>query len=71
MSGVTLKWRILHGKSGERQFLVLLDRRENTSLAEVRRTLQYESCHVFVDWREKEEHGPMFQECMRRFGPEN
>jgi len=24
-------------------------------------------CHVFVDWKESEEHGPMFRECMKRF----
>jgi hypothetical protein len=37
---------------------VLLDRRENTSLAEVRRPLRHKSCHVFVDREEAEEHGP-------------
>jgi hypothetical protein len=34
-----------------------VDRRENTSLAEKRRTLQRESRHVFVDREEPEEHG--------------
>jgi len=32
----------------------------------VRDTLQHEACHVFVDWKEPEEHGPMFQEYMKR-----
>jgi len=24
-------------------------------------------CQAFVDWKEPEEHGPMFQPCMKRF----
>jgi hypothetical protein len=40
-------------KFSDGEFLTLVDRRDNTSFAEVRRTLQHESCHVFVDWREK------------------
>jgi len=42
---------------------------KNTSLAEVRRTLRHKSCHVFVDWKEPEEHGLMFRACtcMERF----
>jgi hypothetical protein len=45
---------------GGGEFLILVDRNENTSRAEVRRTLRHESCHVFVDRKEPEEHGPMF-----------
>ena len=40
-----------------------MDRNEDTSDADVRRTLQPESCHVFV----AEEHGPMFHTSMKRF----
>jgi hypothetical protein len=37
------------------------------SSSNVRHTLRHESCHVFVDWKESEMHGAMFQECMKRF----
>jgi hypothetical protein len=47
--------------------LIVVDRDENTSIAKVRETLQHEACHVFVDWQEPEEHGPMFRACMNRF----
>src|ERR1700676_2403965 len=73
LSGVQVEWRSLDGKSGEArkfsdgEFLVLVDQTENTSSGEVRETLQHEACHVFVDWKESEEHGPMFQACMNRF----
>ena len=49
------------------QIAILVRLRENTSIADVRDTLQHEACHDFVDWQETEEHGPMFQECMNRF----
>jgi hypothetical protein len=73
LSGVRVDWLKLDDKLGEAQKLgeheyqICVDRRENASIAEVRETLQHESCHVFVDWQEPEEHGPMFQACMRRF----
>jgi len=75
LSGVLVEWSYLDQKSGEtrklgeHEFVILVDRRENTSLAEVRSTLQHESCHVFLG-QESEEHGPMFQACMKlkRFG---
>ena len=47
-------------KFSDGEFVILVDRRDNTSFAEVRRTLQNESCHVFVDWKESEMHGAMF-----------
>jgi hypothetical protein len=34
-----------------------VDQNENTSLADVRETSEHEGCHVFVDWKEPEEHG--------------
>jgi hypothetical protein len=73
LSGVTVEWSHLDQergearKLGEREFSIVVDQGENTSIADVCRTLQYEACHVFVDWQEPEEHGPMFQECMERF----
>ncbi len=54
-------------KLGERDYRICIDRRENTSIADVRDTLQHEACHVFVDWREEEQHGSMFRECIKRF----
>jgi hypothetical protein len=76
LSGVRVEWVRLDQESGEarklgeHEFVILVDRRENTSVAEVRETLFHESCHIFVDWKEPEEHGPMFQECMAKFAPE-
>jgi hypothetical protein len=73
LSGVTVEWADLDQELGRVQkirdgeFLILVDQHENTSSAEVRETLQHEACHVFVDWQEPEEHGPMFQDCMARF----
>jgi hypothetical protein len=49
------------------EYQILIDRRENTSIEDVRRTLEHESCHIFVDWKEQEEHGRMFQDCATRF----
>jgi len=54
-------------KLGEHEFVIRVDRRENTSIADVRRTLEHEVCHVYVDWQEPEEHGPAFLQCMGRF----
>ncbi|SRR5216683_300083 len=73
LSGVTVEWQTMDNRLGEAQKLgehdyrIWIDRRENTSIADVRDTLQHEACHVFVDWREPEMHGAMFQECMKRF----
>jgi hypothetical protein len=73
LSGVTVEWATLDRDSGqarklgEREFVILVDRRENTSVADVRGTLEHEACHVFVDWKEPEEHGPIFQRCIARF----
>ncbi len=54
-------------KIGEYDYRIWIDRRENTSIADVRDTLQREACRVSVDWKEQEAHGPMFQECMTQF----
>jgi SprT-like family len=73
LSGVRVEWQKLDGRLGEAQKLgehdyrIWIDRRENTSIADVRNTLQHEACHVFVDWQELEEHGAMFRECVLRF----
>jgi hypothetical protein len=73
LSGIRVEWGHLDQERGETrklnpgEFLILVDQNENTSIADVRQTLQHEACHVFVDWQEPEEHGPMFQECMSRF----
>jgi hypothetical protein len=73
LSGVRVEWRTLDSDMGEaekleeRDYRIWIDRRENTSLADVRDTLKHESCHVYVDWKEAEEHGAMFRECMARY----
>jgi len=73
LSGVRFEWRTMDNrlgeaeKLGEHDYRIWIDRRENTSLADVRDTLQHEACHVFVDWKESEEHGAKFLECMKRF----
>lgn len=73
LSGVRVAWDHLDQERGEtRKFgegdiLILVDQGENTSLADVRETLQHEACHVLVDWQELDKHGPMFQACMERF----
>ncbi len=73
LSGVRVEWQTMDDRLGEAQKLgehdyrIWIDRRENTSLADVRDTLQHEACHVFVDWKESEMHGSMFRECMSRF----
>jgi hypothetical protein len=61
------QWRTMDDELSEHEFRIWIDRRENTSVADVRDTLQHEACHIQVDWKEPEEHGPAFQECMKRF----
>ena len=71
--GVRVEWRTLDAergearKYGEHDFVIFVDRRENTSIADVRRTLEHEACHVAVTWREPEEHGPIFSACVKRY----
>ena len=73
LSGVRVEWRTMDNrlgeaeKLGEHDYRIWIDRRRNTSIAEVRVTLQHEACHVFVDWKESEEHGAMFRGCVKRF----
>jgi len=63
LSGVRVEWQTLDNrlggaeKIGEHDYRIWIDRRENTSIADVRDTLQHEVCHVLVDWQEAEEHG--------------
>ena len=62
LSGIRVEWNHLDQDSGqarklgEREFVIMVDRSENTSVADVRETLEHEACHVYVDWREKDEH---------------
>jgi len=51
----------------EDKFVVVLDPHWNTSKEEALRTMRHESCHVATWGQEPEEHGPLFQECMKRF----
>ena len=49
-------------------FVIVLDPNWNTSEAEALDTMRHEACHV-ATWEEQEPdpHGPLFQECMKRF----
>ena len=73
LHSVTVEWRTMDSRLGEAQKLgehdyrIWIDRRENTSISDVRDTLEHEACHVFVDWQESEEHGAMFRDCMKKF----
>jgi hypothetical protein len=51
-------------------FVIVLDPKWNTSEDEALHTMRHESCHVATWGREPDEHGPIFQECMARFGQE-
>lgn len=59
---------ITYQESAEK-FVIVLDPNWNTSEAEALDTVQHESCHVFT-WDvidPKDQHGPLFQDCMKRF----
>ena len=61
LSDITVEWDYLDQETGEarklaeHEYVILVDRTENTSAADVRLTLEHEACHVFVDWKEPEE----------------
>jgi len=44
-------------------FVILLDRKQNTSESEARDTLKHEACHV-ATWGEEPVHGPRWTACM-------
>jgi hypothetical protein len=44
-------------------FVILLDRKQNTSESEARDTVKHEACHV-ATWGEEPAHGPKWQACM-------
>jgi hypothetical protein len=46
---------------------IKIDRKTVTSEKRALEVLRHEECHVFVNRQEAEEHGAMFQECMKRF----
>jgi hypothetical protein len=54
-------------KKTEDTFVVVLDPKWNTSEDEALDTMRHESCHVATWGEEPEQHGPRFQECMKRF----
>jgi hypothetical protein len=43
-------------------FLILLDRKSNTTESHTREILRHEECHV-ANWNETEDHGPLWQRC--------
>jgi len=45
-------------------FEIIVDR---STSSDQRGIVRHEMCHLFVDWKETEEHGQLFQECMKRF----
>ena len=46
--------------------VIALDPRWNASEGEAVDTMRHEACHV-ATWEEQPAHGPLFQECMKRF----
>jgi hypothetical protein len=54
----------------EDRFVIVLDPYWNTSETEALDTMRHESCHVATWGQEPDEHGPRFQECMKRFEKE-
>ena len=54
-------------KESEDRFVIVLDPKWNTSEDEAMRTMRHEACHVATWGEEPDEHGPRFQECMKRF----
>lgn len=54
-------------KESEDLFVIVLDPKWNTSEDEAIHTMRHESCHVATWGEEPDEHGPRFQECMKRF----
>ena len=57
-------------QEGEDTFVIILDPQWNTSEDEALRTMRHEACHVATWGQEPDEHGPLFQECMKRFEKE-
>lgn len=54
-------------KEGEDIFVIVLDPSWNTSEDKARCTIWHESCHVSTWGKDTDDHGPHFQECMKRF----
>ena len=54
-------------KETEDRFVIVLDPNWNTSNGEALETMRHESCHVATWGQEPDVHGPLFQECMKRF----
>jgi hypothetical protein len=57
-------------KETEDTFVIVLDPDWNTSEDEALHTMRHESCYVAVWGEEPDPHGPLFQECMKRFEKE-
>jgi hypothetical protein len=51
----------------ENCFVIVLAPKWNTTELEARRTIQHEACHVATWKKEDDPHGPLFQDCMKRF----
>jgi len=54
-------------KESEGTFVIVLDPNWNTSEDEALDTMRHECCHVATWGEEPDEHGPRFQECMKKF----
>lgn len=57
-------------KENEDRFVIVLDPAWNTSESEALDTMRHESCHVAIWRREADDHGALFQACMKRFESE-
>jgi len=51
----------------EDNLVIVLDPKWSTSEDEALGTMRHESCHVATWQQEPDPHGPLFQECMKRF----
>ena len=54
-------------KYSDGSLVIVLDKYRITTQNQLNLELSHESCHVFIDFREPEEHGPGFLACMKRF----
>jgi hypothetical protein len=54
----------------QERFYIVIDPHWNTSDDEALSVMQHESCHVATWGEAPDPHGPLFQECMKRFKTE-
>jgi hypothetical protein len=72
LPGARAEWSDLTDKNyegdtigGGSDFLILLDRKSNTTESHTREILRHEECHI-ANWDEIEDHGPLWQKCFNK-----